>query len=693
MSGAGRQIRRLFVANRGEIARRVIRSAHEMGIETAVGYADGDALAPFAAEAGAAVALGGRSAAETYLDPARLLEAARRTGCDAVHPGYGFLSESAGFAEAVRKAGLVFVGPPTAAIAALGDKLAARQAAVAAGIPVLGDPPSRAGDAIAWSDLPLPVIIKAVAGGGGKGMRIVRRRDELADAVAAAAREAKAAFGDERVFVEPYLERARHVEVQVLGDEHGNLVHCGERECSIQRRHQKVVEEAPSPAVSPELREELGQAALRIAAAFGYVSTGTVELLLAPDGRFFFLEVNTRLQVEHPVTELVTGLDLVREQLLVAMGAPLSFSQDDLTLRGHAIEARLYAEDVAAGYLPAAGRVELWRPAGEPAVRVDSGIETGSVVGIEFDPLLAKVVAHGPTRREAAGRLALALARTAVVGLTTNREHLIGILRDEAFLSGDTTTAFIEERQVPARIDPGPTGRRLAGLAAALAAEESARAAAPVLASLPSGWRNGVLPPERRTYRIEGSPEGGAGEPATVTVEYRRRRDGSFAVSVAGPEGEEESTVVRRGGGLEVEGVRHRLRVDRVGARTVVGFESGAALELVELPRFPEPARPGTKGALVAPMPGRVLSTHAEVGEEVARGQLLVIVEAMKMEHRITAPVAGTVREVRVTAGSQVASGDLLVAIDPALDHDGRAAPEQRDGRAAPTPPGRAGAR
>jgi propionyl-CoA carboxylase alpha chain len=677
-----RPIRRLFVANRGEIARRIIRSAHAMGIVTAVAYAERDGATPFVSEAGTAVELVGTGVAETYLDQAQMIEAARRTGCDAVHPGYGFLSESPSFAKAVEESGLVFVGPSPDAIGALGDKLRARKEARALGVPVLGTDEGGAGTPASF-----PVIVKAAAGGGGKGMQVARDAAELTGALEAGRRQAKAAFGDGRVFVEPYLDRARHVEVQVLGDCAGAIVHCFERECSIQRRHQKVIEEAPSAAVTPELREQLGEAALRIAAAFSYENAGTVEFLLDEDGRYYFLEVNTRLQVEHPVTEAVTGLDLVREQLLIAEGAPLSFQQGDLSLDGHAIEARLYAEDVEAGYLPAAGRVEIFRRAAEPHVRYDSGVESGTVVGVEYDPLLAKVIAHAPTRRSAAGKLALALARSAAFGITTNRELLIAVLRDEAFLAGETPTSFLEERRLPARIDLGPDGLHVAAVLAALEAERQTRERARVLISLPSGWRMSAMPPERRRFRVGST---------VLSVDYRATGEGSYELAVASEQrgGDEErhrltwhrasrtgaSAAIdgsrgpadvaidgsRRPAAVAIDGMRWPAEVDRVGERIFVGFDSGAAVELVEVPRFSAAGVARPPGALVAPMPGTVISLHVEVGDEVDAGQLLVVVEAMKMEHRITAPFPGHVRELHAAEGRQVAGGELLVGLEPA---------------------------
>ena len=656
-----RPIRRLLVCNRGEIARRIIAAADGLGIETVAVYAEGDAGAPFVAEAGRAVALPGRRAAETYLDAAALLGAARRTGCDAVHPGYGFLSESAEFAGAVRAAGLVFVGPPTSAIAALGDKLAAKAEMRAAGVPVLEVLPLSDGDGVSPGSY--PVMVKATAGGGGKGMRVVEHPSGLAEALAAARREAGGAFGDDRVFVEPYLADARHVEVQIFGDSHGSLVHLFERECSIQRRHQKVIEEAPSPAVTPELRERLGEAALRVGRAVGYENAGTVEFLLDGAGRFYFLEVNTRLQVEHPVTEAVTGVDLVREQLLVAEGAPLSFRPGDLSISGHAIEARLYAEDPAEDFLPQAGEVVHFLRGEVPGVRYDAGVESGSVVGVEFDPMLAKVIAHGATRREAAGRLARALERTRVHGLSTNREHLVAILRHEAFLAGETTTHFLTDHEIPARARIGEEDLRLGLVAAALAAEQAGRASAGVLASIPSGWRTSAMPPQLRRYRHEGRG---------WSVAYRRRRDGSYEAHVA-PEGGEESghRVVRHGGtpeapDLAVDGLRCRLALVRAGRRLFVDFDGGASLELEEVADEPEPAGDRREGGLAAPMPGRVVSVHAAAGERVEAGSLLVVVEAMKMEHRVRAAAAGVVSELRVKPGDQVSGGDLLVVLEPA---------------------------
>ncbi|MBO0731161.1 MAG: biotin/lipoyl-binding protein [Acidimicrobiaceae bacterium] len=634
-------MKRLLIANRGEIARRIARTAKAMGIDSVAVYAAGDAASPLLDETDWAVALAGRTAAETYLNIEALLDAAARSGADAVHPGYGFLSERAAFARAVLDAGLTWVGPPPDVIDAMGDKRNAKRTMTAAGVPVL--PTLEAGQ------VRFPVIVKAAAGGGGKGMRIVTTENELPDALAAAQREAEAAFGDPTVFLERFVPEARHVEIQILADQHGQVIHCFERECSIQRRHQKVIEEAPSPAVDDDLRDRMGAAAVAGAKAVGYVGAGTVEFMLEPSGEFWFLEVNTRLQVEHPVTEAITRRDLVREQLLIAQGRPLSFGQADLTITGHAVEARLYAEDPEAGFLPATGTLVDWAP--EPGVRWDSGVEAGSVIGVEWDPLLAKAIAHAPTRAEAAGRLAGALARSRVRGVTTNRDFLVATLRHPDFLAGETTTEFIARSQPRLRWEPDEAQLADAATAAALAAQHQAREAASVLRSLPTGWRVSVMPPQRRCF-------------GDVTVEYQARRDGTFDVTAC-----DRRRSVRfedHGGGwvtLEMEGRRLRAHVLQAG-NTVWVQTSDGDLELHEVPRFPEPEPEAVAGALAAPMPGKVLAVEVAQGDAVEQGQLLVIVEAMKMEHRVTAPHAGTVVNVRVRAGDQVTGGDLLVVLE-----------------------------
>jgi len=642
-------IAKLLIANRGEIARRIIRTAHDMGIATVAVYADGDAGAPFVAEAGEAYALGGRSSAETYLDVAKIVDVARRSGADAVHPGYGFLSENASFAQAVIDAGLAWVGPPPAAIAAMGDKLEAKRLAITAGVPTL---PMALDPAEAATAVGFPLLVKASAGGGGKGMRVVESADALDEAVASARREALASFGDDTVFFERYVRRARHIEVQVLGDTHGSVIHLGERECSIQRRHQKVVEEAPSPVIDPDQRAEIGHAAVAAARAVGYCSAGTVEFLYDEERReFAFLEMNTRLQVEHPVTEEVTGIDLVREQLRIAEGARLDHTQQDVVLRGHAVEVRLYAEDPANDFLPAAGPVVVWEPAATPAVRYDSGIEAGSHIGVEFDPMLAKVIAHAPTRREAALKLALALERTRLAGLTTNRDFLVATLRHEAYLAGDTTTDFIERHRPVAARSVGGAELFTAAVAVALWQQAANRASATVLGTIPSGWRNSAMPPQRL-------------ELGEQTVQYAARRDGSFTVQVADRSGVARvHGVAGPGIDLELDGRRLRASVAAVSGGYVVDLPGGA-VALTATDRFPRPEGSGPAGGLVAPMPGKVIEVRAAVGDAVTAGQVLVIMEAMKMEHHLSTPADGTVAEVRVAVGEQVDNGAVLLVVD-----------------------------
>ncbi|MBW2242034.1 MAG: ATP-grasp domain-containing protein [Deltaproteobacteria bacterium] len=636
----------LLIANRGEIARRVIRTAHDMGIRCVAVYVDADRDAPHVADADEAFRLSG-----SYLDGKAILEAAQATGAGAIHPGYGFLSENASFAADVVAANLTWVGPSPDAISQMGDKLEALALAEQANVKTL--PSSKdlgAADAVGY-----PLLVKAAAGGGGKGMRVVSRPEELEESIAAAQREAASGFGDDRVFLERYVSHARHIEIQILGDAHGNLVHLGERECSIQRRHQKILEESPSPRVDAALREEMGNAALRLAETLHYQSAGTVEFLLDDDtGEFFFLEVNTRLQVEHPVTEAVTGIDLVREQLRIARGESLGYGQDDVCFNGSAVEARLYAEDPANDFLPETGQLVAFAPAASPAVRWDSGVVEGTVVGTEFDPMLAKVIAHAPTRIEAASRLALALERTHLGGVTTNRDFLVATLRTAEFLAGDTTTDFIE-RVAPARsLDLSDEEVDRLARMAALWIQGMNRAEAQVLAATPSGWRNARMPHQRISLRF-GERE--------FEVAYRRLRDGSFRFS--------DGSLARvcsfspNGIDVEIDGRRSRARITQAGDFLIVHGPRGD-LKLVVLPRFEIPGREDAAGGFVARMPGKVIDLRVEVGDVVKAGQTVIVLEAMKMEHPMNATDDGIVREVRVALGDQVESGAVLLVVEPA---------------------------
>jgi propionyl-CoA carboxylase alpha chain len=775
-------IAKLLVANRGEIAARVLGTARAMGIATVAVFSDPDRDAPFVAQADEAVPLGGAAPAESYLLVDAVLDAAERTGADAVHPGYGFLAERPELAAGCRKRGLAFVGPPPEVLAALGDKLEAKRVAAAAGVPALEGVPV-AGPAAeelagAAARAGFPLLVKATHGGGGIGMGVVGDPGDLAAAVDAARRQARGAFGDDAVFLERWLEAPRHVEVQLLADTGGRMVHLFERECSIQRRHQKLIEESPSAAVGPDLRRRLGEAALAVARAVGYVGAGTVEFLLAGE-RFWFLEVNPRIQVEHPVTEAVTGLDLVRLQLLVAAGEPLPPEATRAELAGHAIEARLYAEDPAAGFLPQTGtvhRFEIAGGGGGPAlspggwgVRVAAGVAEGSVVGVHYDPLLAKVVAHAPTRPEAARMLASALSAARLHGVVTNRDLLVGVLGSEPFLSGETDTAFLD-RHPPAELtaagrsagQPGapwegpgrPPAARLHAAVAALAAQAERRASATVYPAVPSGWRNNPSQLQQADLELA-RPPGPDGTDARVgvSVAYRFDRTGTLeALEVDGdplpglrlwhcspdpahPPGPGRTWLVD----LEVEGIRRRFEVHRVGDTSYVDSplghtelherpqdpgvpEGGGATTAIAPPegrpaagtlpeglwtRGPPPSGdrlpshsgappaggrgssaptgdtgtggPGVgplagvggvraDGAAVSPLPGVVRRVAVRVGDRVDAGAVLVVVEAMKTEHRIAAGRAGRVRRVLVAEGQEVAAGAAVVELEEAPD-------------------------
>jgi propionyl-CoA carboxylase alpha chain len=642
----------LLVANRGEIARRIFRTARAMGLRCVAVYVEADTDAPFVKEADEAVRLhdGG------YLDGAAIVEAAHLSGADAIHPGYGFLSESAVFAAAVQAAELVWIGPPVAVVEAMGDKLAAKRAAVAAGVPTLPSSVDPADD----TAIGYPMLVKAAAGGGGKGMRIVQSAEHLGEAVAAARREAVSSFGDDRVFLERYVPRSRHVEIQILGDAYAAVVHLGERECSIQRRHQKIIEESPSPYVDGAMRAAMGDAALRLAGAIGYQSAGTVEFLVDDaTGEFYFLEVNTRLQVEHAVTEEVTGIDLVREQLRLAAGEPLGFAQADITFKGHAVEARLYAEDPGAGFLPATGTLAAFAPAAEPNLRWDSGVEAGTVVGVQFDPMLAKVVAHAPTRVEAASRLALGLERLHLAGVTTNCHFLASTLRDPAFLAGDTTTDFIERIAPATDLELSDDDLERAFVVGALWLQGRNRAEATELADLPSGWRNGRLPAQRVSLAALGRDR---------DVEYSARRDGSFVIGHDRRSTAHSARVhdwKRTSVDVEIDRRRSVHRVTAVDGHIYVQMPRGT-LDIVVAPLFVRSSSDGPTGGLAASMPGVVLEVRVAVADEVERGQTLVVLEAMKMEHHMKALADGIVAEVRVVPGQHVENGTLLLVLEPA---------------------------
>ncbi|REE76295.1 propionyl-CoA carboxylase alpha chain [Rhodococcus wratislaviensis] len=662
-------IQSVLVANRGEIARRVFATCRRAGIGTVAVYSDADALSPHVTEADTAVRLPGNSPADTYLRGDLVIEAALLAGADAIHPGYGFLSESADFARAVHDAGLTWIGPPAPAIEMMGSKVESKKMMAAAGVPVLAEL-----DPGAVTEADLPVLVKASAGGGGRGMRVVRELADLPEQLEGARREAQSAFGDPTVFCERYLETGRHIEVQVMADRHGTVWAVGERECSIQRRHQKVVEEAPSPLVEavPGMRERLFEAARLAAKAIDYEGAGTVEFLASgraerggddlDDGNFFFLEMNTRLQVEHPVTECTTGLDLVDLQLQVASGQALD--AESPAVSGHSIEVRLYAEDPAQNWQPQSGpvhRLDLPGNAVEfdvlrsPGIRLDSGVVDGSTVGVHYDPMLAKVISFAPTRTQAATRLAAALSRAQIHGLRTNRDLLVNVLRHPAFLAGDTDTAFFDTHglDVLARPLASADTERLSALAAALADAAHNRDVATVDSTLPSGWRNLASAPQSKTF----TGGGGDIEIRYLLTRYGLKADGFDDVALV--------SATARHVVLDVAGLRRSFEVSRYGDDVFVDSALGP-VGLHAAPRFTDPSAVVAEGSLLAPMPGAVIRLGAEVGDTVTAGQPIVWLEAMKMEHTIKAPASGVLTELSVTAGQQVDVGTVLAVVEAA---------------------------
>jgi 3-methylcrotonyl-CoA carboxylase alpha subunit len=657
-----RPIRTVLIGNRGEIAVRIARTCRAMGIRTIAVYSDVDADAVHVRACDEAVRIGPAPARQSYLCIDRIVDAAKSAGAQAIHPGYGFLSENADFADACGAAGLIFIGPPASAMRAMGDKIAAKKAVASAGVPTvpgyLGEDQSDAALGAQAAKIGAPVLVKAAAGGGGKGMRVVSDLATFADALAGARREAAAAFGDDRVFLERYLASPRHIEIQVLADSDGGCIHLGERECSIQRRHQKVLEETPSTAVSAALRAEMGDAAVRAAVSCGYVNAGTVEFMLDGEGRFYFLEMNARLQVEHPITEAVTGVDLVREQVRIAEGAPLGLRQSDIVPRGHAIEVRIYAEDAEHGFLPSVGRVTEFSPPQGPGIRNDAGVAAGSVVSVDYDPMLAKLIAYDRTRDACMERLAAALDDYFVGGLSTNIPFLRWIVGHEAFRRGETTTAFIERYFTPG------------ALRNARDEKAAAFAAAAVLQWLPAGddlsdpwgslgaWRHAA---ERRTVSFAGVETG------DVVVE--RLADGSWRCSDASG----SAIVAQRGGAwtLTIGGTESRFLAWR--SRGGVAIDLGghvSTFETVAPPSTDDAVRShrrgghGETGSVDAPMSGKIVKVEVREGDAVVARQVLLVMEAMKMEHTIVAPYDGAVVAVHVKAGDVAAAGDALAEIE-----------------------------
>ncbi len=637
-------IKKLLIANRGEIASRIIKSAHQMGIGTVAIYTDPDANSPYVREAKEAFKLD-----SSYLDAKKIIEIASNANVDAIHPGYGFLSENSNFANLVSKSNIKWVGPSANAIKKMGDKLTAKKLSEKASVPTL----PMTSDPKEAKKIGYPLLIKAAAGGGGKGMRIVKSQKDLKESIASAQREAEGGFGDKRVFIERYIAKSRHIEIQILGDSYGNIVHLGERECSIQRRHQKVVEESPSPVVDEELRNKMGAAAIKIASLLKYESAGTVEFLFDEKTKeFWFLEVNTRLQVEHPVTEEVTGIDLVREQLKIANGDPLDFSQEEIEWFGSSIEVRLYSEDPGNNFLPVTGKLIAFEPTENPLVRWDTGVETGSEITPNFDPMLAKVISYGENRVEAANKLALALENSHFGGLKTNRDYLISILRSEEFLQGNTTTDFLEKAKIKDEINLSEKEIYFLAIAASMWIQGKNRFESEVLSNLSSGWNNARLPMQEVKLQYKDKP---------LTVKYKNNREGIFTTdnnNLAKINSWDKNFI-----DIEIDNVRIRSKITYEDDLLLIQSKSGDVLFKI-LPKFETVKKVSIDGGLNAPMPGKVVEVKIKKGARIKKGDTLVILEAMKMEHKVLAPSDGKVKEILIHKDEQVENGATLVVLD-----------------------------
>ena len=634
----------LLIANRGEIACRIIKTAKEMGIRSIAVYVDADKDALFVEEADQSIRLedGG------YLDGNQIIKAAKEAGAQAIHPGYGFLSENASFARKVKKEGIVWVGPSANVISVMGDKLKAKDLAIKAEVPTL---PMTSKPAEA-KNIGYPLLIKAAAGGGGKGMRIVNSQKDLKESIVSAQREAKNGFNDERIFIERYVEKSRHIEIQILGDKAGNVIHLGERECSIQRRHQKIIEESPSPRISKEIRNKMGEAAVKLAKMIKYESAGTVEFLFDDKTKeFWFLEVNTRLQVEHPVTEEVTGIDLVSEQLKIARGESIKFTQEEVEWNGWSIEARLYAEDPDNDFLPAIGTLIAFEQDETADARWDTGVTSGTKVGTDFDPMLAKVISYASNRTDAAMKLAKALESAHIGGVKTNRDFLINCLKSNAYIDGDTTTDFIE------RVNPDRklilTDDQLDHVLAiaALWIQQKNRDESQVSKFMPSGWTNGRLPNRKNIFEYEGNE---------YIVEYKQNRNGNFIFS--SNKSATVNSVDNDGIDMLFDNKRHYSKVTLSKNKILIHMPYGDVMLDIK-PRFVIPGMEVTAGGLVAPMPGKVIDVKVKKGKKVKAGDTLVILEAMKMEHSIKASEDGTVSELLISLNDQVENGALLMIV------------------------------
>ena len=635
----------ILVANRGEIASRVIRSAQKMGIKCVAIYVEADKNAPYLAQADQSIKLD-----TSYLDADAILNAAKVSHSEAIHPGYGFLSENAKFASSVEQSGLVWIGPSANVISQMGDKLKAKDIAESAGLPTLPI-------ALKKSDIDsigFPLLIKAAAGGGGKGMRVVKHADELDESVNMAQKEALNAFADDTVFFESYISQSRHIEIQVLGDNHGNIIHLGERECSIQRRHQKIIEESPSPRINSTLREQIGDAAVSLAKKINYQSAGTVEFLFDDTtGKFWFLEMNTRLQVEHPVTEEVTGIDIVEQQLLIAANQELSMYQQDISWDGHAIEARIYAEDPNNDFLPSTGKLIANQIEPKDGIRWDSGVEVGMVIGTDFDPMMAKVIAHGSSRLDAARKLAKELESTHFGGFSTNVEFLASILRHKEFILGNTTTDFIDRFNPSRSLTLQENEQKSVAITAALWLQGLNRSQAVVLENIPSGWSNARLPKQRIAFEMDAQ---------LIEIYYMCNRDGSFTV-------DNQHEVVLHDWSesavdIEIDGIRTLSSVSMDGDQLLVQYLGGNKLLIIQ-PRFKSSYDQEQQGSLVSPMPGKVVELKVKQGDRVKAGDNLLMIEAMKMNHIVKANEDGIIAELFVQVNDQLDYGAVLMIIEP----------------------------
>ena len=633
----------ILVANRGEIACRIMQTAQFMGIKCVAVFVDADKDAPFVKMADEAIKL-----SSSYMDSSAIIDAAIQSGAEAIHPGYGFLSENAAFARKVKSNKLIWIGPSPHVIKVMGDKLKAKELAEKSGVPTL-PMTSNTKDV---KSIGYPILIKAAAGGGGKGMRIVKKESELKDSIVSAKREALSGFGDDRIFIERYVEKSRHIEIQILGDEHGNVVHLGERECSIQRRHQKIIEESPSPRIDPFLREEMGQAAVKLAKKIKYCSAGTVEFLFDnKTDEFWFLEVNTRLQVEHPVTEEVTGIDLVAEQIKIARGDELEFAQDDIDWHGHAIEARLYAEDPGNNFLPEIGTLHAYDTSLASEVRWDSGVEEGSVIGTDFDPMLSKVISWAPNRIDAANKLARGLEKAHMGGVVTNRQFLISCLRNESFLNGNTTIDFVEREALETKKNLSVNELHQTSTAIALWLAQQNRVSDPVTGFMPGNWTNGRMPLQRVKLLFVQDE---------IEVKYKLNKDNFYEVM-----GSICKIYHCDSFGIDIQIDSHRFyaHITEAGSEIVINMPFGDVNASV-LPRFIEPGNDIPEGGLIAPMPGKVIDVKVKKGSKVKAGDTLVIIEAMKMEHSIKATETGKIAKVMIQLNDQVDNGATLLVLE-----------------------------